>query len=160
MTLRTLIAMPLLCLLFVSTQAGAGDLVPIVLSIKSKAAKKEGMVYGGQYFSADQFQNLTTAEAEEWIQVAFERIEDPKLLIEKVVGVEGCVSYPKPYKAEAPGNWFELTQFAFYKRNGHWVVTRMYWGISANWHAVAGDLCERTEWPWSTPTPDLSDEKR
>jgi len=148
--LRTLIATTLLCFVFANTGAFAGELVPIVLSIKLKAAKKESLLNGGQYFSAEQFQYLTSAQAEELIQIAFERVENPKLLIEKVVGAEGCVSYPKPYKAKAPGNWLELTQFAFHKRNGHWVVTGMYYGISADWQAISGDLCERTEWPWTT----------
>jgi hypothetical protein len=154
------ISVSLLCLVFASTHADTGELVPVVLSIKSKAAKRESLVNRGEHFAAEQFQNLTAAEAEEWIHVAFERVEDPKLLLEQVVGAEGCVSYPKPYKAEAPGHWLELTQFAFSKRSGHWVITRMHWGISADWHTVSGDLCERTEWPWSTPMPDLSDEKR
>jgi len=151
---RALVVASLLSLICSLTHADTPELIPIVLNIKAKAAKKEKLLKGGQYFSLEQFHTLTAADAEEWIQVAFEKIEDPKLLIEKVDGVEGCVSYPKPYKAEAPGQWLELTQFAFYRRNGHWVVTRMYWGISPFWHAVPGDLCKRTEWPWSTPMPD------
>jgi len=148
--------MSLLSFFCASTGAGTNQLIPIVLNVKAKAAKKEDLVKGGRYFSAEQFQGLTTAEAEEWIQVAFERIDNSDLLMERVEGVEGCVSYPKPYVAEAPGHWLELTQFAFYRRNGRWVVTRMYWGISANWHVLeTGDLCERTEWPWSTPMPEL-----
>ena len=155
MYVRALVGASLLFLIYSLTRADTLELIPIVLNIKAKAAKKEKLVKGGQYFSLEQFHSLTEADAEEWIQVAFEKIEDPKLLIEKVDGVEGCVSYPKPYKAEAPGQWLELTQFAFYRRNGHWVVTQMYSGISPFWHAVPGDLCMRTEWPWSTPMPEL-----
>ena len=79
MYLRAVIATTLLCFAFASSHAAAGELVQLVLSIKSKAAKNVGLANGGRYFSAEQFHTLTTAEAEEWIQVATVVIEAGEL---------------------------------------------------------------------------------
>ena len=85
---RALVVASLLSLICSITHADRSELIPIVLNIKAKAAKKEKLVMGGQYFSLEQFHGLTAADAEEWIQMAFDKIDDPKLLIEKVDGVE------------------------------------------------------------------------
>src|SRR5215471_19197215 len=71
---RALVVASLLSLICSITHADSSELIPIVLNIKAKAAKKEKLVKGGQYFSLEQFHGLTAADAEEWIQMAFDKI--------------------------------------------------------------------------------------
>ena len=139
-------------LLLASVAACAGaETRPSVVVAGIRAKVASGSTNDGilSHFSSDAFQGLTQDQLSELLRLYAEWIEDPNRLVERVEGNEGCVVFPKPYRAEASGEWWELTQFALSKVDGRWLVTRVNHGISAHWNASpSGDLCWRLGWPW------------
>src|SRR5690348_4860541 len=98
---------PKVAALLLTTVNACADFGPkpsaVVVGVKTKVDSGSANDAVLSDFSSSAFQGLTQAQISESLQAYAEWIEDPRKLVERIEGDEGCVVFPKAYRAEAPG---------------------------------------------------------
>lgn len=124
-------------------------LLPKFKELHSAIQSREPIEKVSQFFSPEVIQRAGASFTYEWLDYFVGRVSNPSDLIERIEGEEGCAAYAKPYKAQAPGDWIELSTYSYSLIDGKWLISDLSFSISAHHNVVAdGDLCLRLGWPW------------